>query len=377
MVANKKVVAAIANLKGKALVKPVGTRKFSAAYKGQMIKNGDVIKTPKKVFMSIVFLDGSNIKIQQETELRVTSYRRTAKELATTLDLARGEAYSDIASQGSDGEFTVKTPTAVAAVKGTELNVDFNEDSEETSLVVTEGSVEFYNPEFPDQAQSVGAGEGSTLEVGQEAPSEPEEVPEDELPTWQNDIAPEYGFILKPDKTSRQPVNQVVKVSVGVVSASNKEDNNTFQGTATFSTESENLLVSADKSSWASSASIGIENGKGLFYLKGVAEGTYNVVGASDEFESAKVSVDYFQSQSQKKKFQDKFTGIVTAKGRTGIVDAIGSKSLKSSKITSGQGSIDDILQKLESGEYEIIEAEPITNPDGSVTVKIKAKPKK
>ena len=200
--ANKKVVAAIANLKGKALVKPVGTRKFSSAYKGQMIKNGDVIKTPKKVFMSIVFLDGSNIKIQQETELRVTSYRRTAKELATTLDLARGEAYSDIASQGSDGEFTVKTPTAVAAVKGTELNVDFNEDSEETSLVVTEGSVEFYNPQFPDQAQSVGAGEGSTLEVGEEAPSEPEQVPEDQLPTWQNDIAPNYGFILKPDKTS-------------------------------------------------------------------------------------------------------------------------------------------------------------------------------
>ena len=114
-----------------------------------------------------------------------------------------------------------------------------------------------------------------------------------------------------------------------------------------------------------------------MFYLKGVAEGTYNVVGSSDEFESAKVSVDYFQSQSQKKKYQDKFTGIVTAKGRTSIVDAIGSKSLKSSKITAGQGNIDDVLQKLESGEYEIIEAEPITNPDGSVTVKIKARPKK
>ena len=92
-----------------------------------MIKNGDVIKTPNKVFMSVVFLDGSNIKIQQETEIRVTSYRRTAKELATTLDLARGEAYSDIAQQG-DGEFTVKTPTAVAAVKGTEFNIDFDEE---------------------------------------------------------------------------------------------------------------------------------------------------------------------------------------------------------------------------------------------------------
>ena len=39
--AQAKVVAAISNLKGKALVKQTGTRKFAAAYKGQMIKNGD------------------------------------------------------------------------------------------------------------------------------------------------------------------------------------------------------------------------------------------------------------------------------------------------------------------------------------------------
>ena len=57
---NKKVVAAISNLKGKALVKPVGTRKFSAAYKGQMIKSGEWIKTKDGVFVAIVFLDGSN-----------------------------------------------------------------------------------------------------------------------------------------------------------------------------------------------------------------------------------------------------------------------------------------------------------------------------
>ena len=43
--AQGKVVAAISSLKGAVLVKPVGTRKYVPAYKGQMLKNGDYLKT--------------------------------------------------------------------------------------------------------------------------------------------------------------------------------------------------------------------------------------------------------------------------------------------------------------------------------------------
>ena len=41
--AQGKVVAAISSLKGAVLVKPVGTRKYLPAYKGQMLKNGDFL----------------------------------------------------------------------------------------------------------------------------------------------------------------------------------------------------------------------------------------------------------------------------------------------------------------------------------------------
>ncbi len=56
--ADAKVVAAISTMKGLVMVKPVGSRKYIPAYKGQMLKNGEWLKTKDGVFVAIVFLDG-------------------------------------------------------------------------------------------------------------------------------------------------------------------------------------------------------------------------------------------------------------------------------------------------------------------------------
>ena len=141
--ANAKVVAAISTLKGLVMVKPVGSRKYIPAYKGQMLKNGEWVKTKEGVFVAIVFLDGSNIKIQQKTEVKITSYRMTAKDLKTNLDMAKGQAWSNVADQGAGGEFTITTPTAVASVKGTEFDLEYDLDKGETTLIVLAGEVEF------------------------------------------------------------------------------------------------------------------------------------------------------------------------------------------------------------------------------------------
>ena len=143
--ANAKVVAAISTLKGLVMVKPVGSRKYIPAYKGQMLKNGEWVKTKEGVFVAIVFLDGTNIKIQQKTEVKITSYRMTAKDLKTNLEMSKGQAWSDVAEQGAGGEFTITTPPAIASVKGTEFDLEFDEDSGESILTVMSGEVSFAN----------------------------------------------------------------------------------------------------------------------------------------------------------------------------------------------------------------------------------------
>ena len=65
LLAQARVVAAVSSIKGDVKIKPVGQRKYESAYKGQMIKTGDWLKTEMNVFVAIVFLDGSNVKIHE------------------------------------------------------------------------------------------------------------------------------------------------------------------------------------------------------------------------------------------------------------------------------------------------------------------------
>ena len=55
----------------------------------------------------------------------------------------------------------------------------------------------------------------------------------------------------------------------------------------------------------------------------------------------------------------------------------IKNKVLLKSQVTMGSGNIGDVLQKLETGEYEL-EGEPdiVDNGDGTITVKLKVKPR-
>ena len=79
------IIAAIASLKGDVKIRNLDTRKYSSAYKGQMIQSGDWIKTGDRVFVSLIFLDGTNVKIHQKTEIEIKSSRVTAKEYRLTL----------------------------------------------------------------------------------------------------------------------------------------------------------------------------------------------------------------------------------------------------------------------------------------------------
>ena len=119
-----RVVAAISAMKGNVQIRSASERKYESAYKGQMIRGGDWIKTDLNVFVAIIFLDGSNVKIHSETEMEINSSRVTAKELNTQLYIADGQAWSQVSKQ-KYGEFQIKTPTAIASVKGTEFDLKF------------------------------------------------------------------------------------------------------------------------------------------------------------------------------------------------------------------------------------------------------------
>ena len=363
---SQKVVAAISSLKGAVMVKPFGSRKYIPAYKGQMLKSSEWIKTKDNVFVAIVFLDGSNIKIKQKTEVQITSYRQTSKELKTTLNLTKGQAWSNVASQGDAGEFTIKTPSAVASVKGTEFDLEYNAENDESTLTVFSGEVLF-------------AGElGEILAGAMEASKNggaPKKVTQEELPSWQQSTDPKWAFKLKPDRMGKQQVGTEIKVAIQMLKSKSKKFDDSFEGAVTISSQTSDLLISGDGSSWGSDAEIPISKGRGSIVVKSGKQGQAEIIIEAADSESNKMSFEYYQSKSQKKQAQAKLASLATKGGNAEVNDAIQDKELVGAAVSSGSGSIDDILQKLDTGELEG-ELVLITNSDGTVTVKLTAKPR-
>ena len=366
--ANAKVVAAISTLKGLVMVKPVGSRKYIPAYKGQMLKNGEWLKTKDGVFVAIVFLDGSNIKIQQQTEVKISSYRMTAKELKTNLVMSKGQAWSNVADQGPGGEFTITTPTAVASVKGTEFDLEYDIDKGETTLIVLAGEVEF-------------AGELGTILAGAMESSKDggaiKKLSQEDLPSWQKKTDPDWAFKLKPDKLGKQQTGKIVKVGIQILNAKSKVFNNSFSGKVTVNSQSSELMVSLDGSSWSSSADVTINRGRGVVQVKSSRQGKWEIIVNADNAESKIIGFKYYQSKSQKRASKGKLASIASKKGNDKLSQMIKDKVLLKSQVTMGSGSVSDVLNKLETGELEL-EGEPeiIDNGDGTVTVKLKIKPR-
>ena len=369
LIGEARVVAAISSMKGNVKIRSANQRKFDTAYKAQMIRTGDWLKTDKNVFVAIVFLDGSIVKIQSDTEIEIKSSRITAKELKTQMYISEGQAWSKISKQ-NNGEFRIKTPTAVASVKGTEFDVDFDDMSESTSLVVLEGEVEFGN-----ELGTVIAGAMQGASVTQdEAPVEYTVAPED-LPNWQNNTDPSWEILLTPNRTGKQSVNQPIKISIQMINSITNEVENSFNNEVQVSVDSELLFVSIDGSAWLGNANISIKDGKGTVLVKGSGEGKPSIIVSSEDSESSKLQLEFFISKSQKHSLGGKVSALASKKGLSVILDAIEGKSLKSTAIVSGEANIEDVLQKVDTGELEIIDHQKIDNSDGSVTIKLIIKP--
>ena len=370
--ANAKVVAAISTLKGLVMVKPVGSRKYIPAYKGQMLKNGEWVKTKEGVFVAIVFLDGSNIKIQQKTEVKITSYRMTAKDLKTNLEMSKGQAWSDVAEQGAGGEFTITTPTAVASVKGTEFDLEFDEDSGESILTVMSGEVSFSN-----EIGEIIAGAMEAASASKDSGPTKKRISKEDLPSWQDKTDPSLAFKLKPDKMRKQQTGKIIKVGIQILNAKSKAFKNSFSGTVAVDSQNSELMVSTNGSSWSSSVDVNINGGRGVVQVKSYRQGKSGIIVTAADAESKIIGFEYYQTKSQKNASQRKLASIASKKGYTKLTQIINEKVLLKSQVTMGSGNVSDVLQKLETGELEL-EGKPalIDNGDGTVTVKLIVKPR-
>ena len=126
----------------------------------QDVVGGDVLRTNALGNLAILFADRTQIRVGRNSTLTVNQVAN-GETGTTDLSLQAGTIWARAARGGSGVD--VKTPAAVAAIRGTDWSLTVD-NSGKTGLVVLEGVVELKNAQG---SVTVRQGEGAVASIGQ------------------------------------------------------------------------------------------------------------------------------------------------------------------------------------------------------------------
>jgi len=158
--------ATVKYLVGKADVKSAQQSAKTLKINDEIFK-GNVIHTYDESICEILFPDGSVSKMTANSKLAVADIKKSSKG-KTSLLTGIGKFFFKI-KKSIGQSFTVKTPTAVASIRGTEFVIE--NTSAGTNIFVQNGIVDFSDKNGANTVQ-VKAGQKSTIKKGQR-PSRP------------------------------------------------------------------------------------------------------------------------------------------------------------------------------------------------------------
>jgi hypothetical protein len=118
---------------------------WTPAEAGAPVQVGDILRTGRPGRLSVVFQDDSVVTIGEGSELVINEQVFAPEQgtVRTALQLVQGKIRSLVSEyyQGRQGGFEVKTPTALAGVRGTDFVVVHNPTVEMTEVVGVSGRV--------------------------------------------------------------------------------------------------------------------------------------------------------------------------------------------------------------------------------------------
>jgi len=120
------------------------------------LETADQLKTGDKSIAVIRFVDGSSLRVRENTTITIFADKKD-RGLIKNTKIDVGKMRFDVEKQQDEDEFIITTPTAVATIRGTSGFVNVDENGQ-TLLVVETGVV--------DVRSLVGAQQVGTVEAG-------------------------------------------------------------------------------------------------------------------------------------------------------------------------------------------------------------------
>jgi hypothetical protein len=133
---------------------------------GEALNEGDTVTTGDKGTAVVELADGSRLKLRESG--RIVLKLPAPRSPVTEILLSFGSVFAKVAKQMPGAEFHVRTPSAVAAVRGTQFFTAYGRGHGKTRdlwVCVNEGAVEI-NTTASDKSVRVPAGKGVLIKNG-------------------------------------------------------------------------------------------------------------------------------------------------------------------------------------------------------------------
>jgi hypothetical protein len=150
-----------------------GSADFAPALDGDIVTNGDFVRSSKDGRAVLTFFDGSTLSVDSGALVKVLTLNRLPSGgIELLLEQTLGRSWAAVAKLKPDSKFEIKTPSSIAAVRGTafETNVTQNADGT-TSATYKVDDGQILVTANAGGSVTVGAGQQVTINVNQPAPA--------------------------------------------------------------------------------------------------------------------------------------------------------------------------------------------------------------
>ncbi|MBN1824378.1 MAG: FecR domain-containing protein [Endomicrobiales bacterium] len=279
------VSGVVAYSKGQFMVLEEGSKKWAQVRPGQFIHEGDTVRTGASSRGGVLFNNGVETKLNSNTTYKVEKKDISEKaEGLGKIKMIFGKVWTRILKPKT--KFEIKTPVAVASVRGTEYETSV-EKSGRTEIKVFAGEVELAN-EFG--SVKIKKDSKSSVEPGQ-APQAPVPLKKGEETEWKEE-AKSMGSVKIEAKSTSFTVKEEVECEVTVLDPSDKKDKDYSKELKITSDNSQIVFSAYDKNSWAASYSAVPSNGELKFKIKAYAALSAGISVSGEDLGASMISVE-------------------------------------------------------------------------------------
>lgn len=137
-------------VKGEVKIKSAKTNSEVRARIGEKVFPKDVIITGADSRAKIVMVDNNEINVSPDSQIEIQNYEYdpSAGKKEVLLNVIYGKVRSKVEQKydGKTSKFQIKTPSAVAGVRGTDFLTSYSKENNQSSIVTFHGKVEFGLP---------------------------------------------------------------------------------------------------------------------------------------------------------------------------------------------------------------------------------------